>query len=332
MADDKLSQNDIDELLKAISSGKPEDIAPKAPIRNIKEYDFRTPSKFGKEHLRSLEMIFDSYARALSSFLTGYLRTSTAITVASAEQVIYKEFTNTLINPVVLAMIDFSPLKGTILMELSSHIGFSIIDRILGGPGLALKRMRDFSEIEIILLERVVSQTLNYLVGPWENVENLTPRLEKIETNSQFAQVIDPNETTALVTLEIKVGSVEGFINFVIPHKVIEPRMDRLNTRRWFMQNLATEEEDAEYGEQLEEQLQKANIPVRAIIGKTKITVGEFAGLQAGDIIQLDSYVDSDLIVTVGNLYKFKAKPGVSRGKNAVKITSLLDEEELHGG
>jgi len=331
--DEKLSQSQIDELLKAFSSpGGSETIqAVPEPTQIAKEYDFRNPQKFSKEQLRSIELIFDTFARNLSSYLTGYLRVPTEIAVASAEQVIFKEFSNTLVNPVIMSMVNFHPLRGTIIMELSAHIGFAMIDRILGGPGMSIKKIRDFSEIEVILLERLVNHTLGFLVEPWKNVVEITPRLEHIETNSQFAQVIAPNETTALVTLEIRVGGLQGFLNFVIPHLVIEAYMDRLNTRLWFMQNLHDDDVE-DYAGNLEEKLERTIMPIRAIIGKTRITVGEFASLRVGDFITLDSYVDSDLIVTVGDQYKFKAKPGVSRGKNAIKITSLINEEELTGG
>ena len=330
--DEKLSQSQIDELLKAFSSGREDSVQTVSEVtKTAKEYDFRNPQKFSKEQLRSIELIYDSFARNLGSYLTGYLRVPTDITVASAEQVVFKEFANTLVNPVIMSMVNFTPLRGTIVLELGAHIGFAMIDRILGGPGMALKKNRDFTEIEIILLERIINHTLGFLVEPWRNVVEISPRLERIETNSQFAQVISPNETTALVTLEIKIGGLKGFMNFVIPHLVLEGYMEKLNTRLWFMQKMQDDNVE-NYAASMEERLERTIVPVKAIVGKTRISVGEFAGLRVGDYITLDSYVNSDLIVTVGDLYKFKAKPGVSRGKNAVKITSLINEEELTGG
>lgn len=331
--DEKLSQSQIDELLKAFSSGGVDIEQPAADAaKSVKGYDFRDPKKFSKEQLRSIELIFDGFARNLSSYLTGYLRVPTEINVSNAEQVIFKEFSNTLVNPVIMSMVNFGKnLRGTIVMELSAHVGFAMIDRILGGPGLALKRNREFTEIEVILLERIVNHTLGFLVEPWRNVVEIDPKLERIETNSQFAQVVAPNETTALVTLDIKVGELRGFMNFVIPHMVIETHMEKLNTRLWFMQKMQ-DDESANYTANLEDRLEKSMIPVKAIVGKTRITVGEFASLRVGDYLTLDSYVDSDMIITVGDLYKFKAKPGVSRGKNAIKITALLNEEELSSG
>jgi flagellar motor switch protein FliM len=213
------------------------------------------------------------------------------------------------------------------VLELSTNIGYAIIDRILGGPGFGISKIRDFTEIEKILLTRVLTQLLSFLPEPWDNVAPVRPRLDKIETNSQFAQIIAPTEMAALVTLSIKVGSIEGMLNFVIPHMSIEKFMDRLNTRFWFA--TVGEEEDAErHRAEVEERLKATSVPIKAIIGKTRIAVSDFVDIQIGDIIPLDSYVSSDMQIYVGNLLKFTAKPGVARGRNAVQITSVIEREE----
>lgn len=332
MADgDILSQAEIDALLAQLSSGD-EDviITPAASTKEARNYDFANPRKFNKEQLRTLENIFDIYARAVSSFLTGYLRTASHLEVASAEQILYRDFNLTLVNPVILSMVELTPLKGTTVVELSNNIGYAIIDRILGGPGLGLKKLRDFSEIEKILLERFMLQLLGFLPEPWENVLTIRPKLEKIETNSQFAQIISPNEMVALVVLNIKIGSAEGMLSFCLPHLVMEPIMEKLYTKFWYLQR---EEENKEaYRSKIEVELEKAMVPVSAVMGKTNIMVSEFVNLQVGDIIKLDSYTNSDVNVMIGNLTKFHAKPGISRGKNAIQITSLIEKEEKANG
>jgi len=323
-----LSQNEIDDLLRAFSQGEldVEDIKADSNERQVKVHDFARPSKFSKEKLRTLEIIFDNYARLISSYLSGYLRTHTQVEVINAEQLMYSEFTNSLANPVILSIVDFAPLKGSIVLELSAKIGYCIIDRILGGKGETLQKLRDFSEIEKILLERIIHQLLGFMKEPWENVVEIKPKLEKIETNSQFAQIIAPNEIIALVTLSIKIGEVEGFINICIPYIVVEPIMDKLNTKYWF--GSAEEDNGDIYKEKIESSLDYAKVPVKATLGRTYITVGEFIALQAGDVIKIDSFVNSDLDIAIGNLLKFHAKPGVRKGKNAIQITSIVRREE----
>ena len=324
---DILSQNEIDALLKALNQGDGESISiTEEHTKTAKKYDFKTPSKFNKEQLRTMEIIFDNYIRLASSFLTAYLRTAIQMEVVDTSQTAFKEFSNSLMSPDILGIIQLKPLKGSIILEISPSIGYSIIDRVLGGSGLGLKRLRDFSEIEKVLLERVINHMLAYLPESWENVIGLAPKLDKLETSPQFVQFVAPSEIVALVTISAKIGPTEGFINFCLPNLVIEPVVDKLYTKYWF--NIPTDDNLDVYHEKIEIQLEKTNAPVNAIIGSTIITVEDFINLQVGDIIPLDTYINSDIKVLVGNLHKFYAKPGLSRGRNAVQITSLVRKEE----
>ena len=92
-----LSQSEIDSLLAALSSGEldVEDMQEKDE-RQAKNYDFTRPAKFSKEHLRTLNMIFDHYGRLLSTNLPVYLRKNVQVSVASSETVTFAEFSNAL--------------------------------------------------------------------------------------------------------------------------------------------------------------------------------------------------------------------------------------------
>ena len=326
-----LSQSEIDELLRSLSEGNVDldEAATSSRDRGSKPimpYDFARPQKVNKEQQRTLEIIYDSYARSLGSFLSGYLRTNVSIDVLSAEQVTFNEFSNALTSPCILSIVELAPLKGSIIFEISANIGYAVIDRVLGGPGTGIKQLRDFSEIEKILLERVVTHMLTPLPAAWENVKEIRPRLGQIETNSQFAQIIAPTETTALVTMSIKIGTVEGLMNFCLPVPVIEPILDRLYTRYWFTQ--AKADDGVEYGEDLQTKIEQADINISAVVGRTSIMVSDFVNMTIGDVLVLDSFTDCDFEIFVGPLRKFYAKPGISRGRNAIQITKLIQREE----
>ena len=201
---DTLSQAEIDNLLNALNNGELDaDELNNTPEKSIRNYDFARPSKFSKDHLRTLEIIFENYGRLMSTNLPAYLRKNIQVEVMNAEANTYSEFSNALSNPVLLGVVNFAPLEGNIIIELASNLGFAIVDRMLGGGGNPLEHSRDFTEIELIILERVLEVCTNLLVDPWESVVELEPRLERIETNSQFAQFISPSEMTAIVTMNI---------------------------------------------------------------------------------------------------------------------------------
>ena len=324
---DVLSQNEIDNLLQALSSGEldVEEIK-ESDEKQVKDYNFARPSKFSKEHLRTLEIIFEHYGRLLSTNLPVYLRKSVQVDVMNSEAVTYSEFSNALSNPVLLGIVNFDPLPGNIILEMASNLGYAIVDRMLGGRGEALDKVREFSEIELLVIERVLVVCVNLMQEPWENVTKVTPHLERIETNSQYAQIISPSEMIAIVTINIKIGDVEGLMNVCLPFFTLEDVMDKLNTKYWF--STMQENRDENYEEYVEALIRKVDIPIRAVLGKTTISVADFTNLQIGDCIRLDAKVDTDMDVYVGNIKKFKALPGANGDTYAVRVTSVIREEE----
>ena len=328
---DILSQNEIDELLKALNTGEIDvrQMQTTTEEKKIKNHDFRKPNKFAKDHLRTLEIIHENYSRLVSNFLSAYLRTLAQVEVISVEELTYYEFNNSISNPAVLGVIDFSPLPGSVVMELAPNVVFSLIDRILGGNGATSQKIREYTEIELAIIERIIAQLLNLMREPWENVAQIKPRLEKIETNAQFAQVISPNEMTALVTLSARIGEVEGMINLCIPYPVLESIITKLSTKFWFSMREKAFTEESKIA--LEKKIEFTKIPVRAVLGNAILTVADLVELQIGDVIQLDTNSNQDLRVYVGDIYKFIARPGVRKNKVAIKVTGVIREEEENG-
>ena len=124
----------------------------------------------------------------------------------------------------------------------------------------------------------------------------------------------------------VKIGDVEGLMNVCLPFFTLESVMDRLNTKYWFSNMQKMDEED--YEQFIEVMIRKVDVPVKAVLGKSVITVQDFVNIQVGDIIRLDSKVDDELDVYVGNIKKFSAVPGASKESYAVRVTSVNREEE----
>ena len=322
-----LSQAEIDALLKAMSEGEVDtDTMQQGNEKKIKDYDFSRPTKFSKEHLRTLEFIFEHYARLISTNLPVYLRKSVQVSVMNSESSTYNEFTNSLSSPIILGIINFAPLNGSAIMEVDTNLGYAMLDRMLGGNGVPLEKSREFSEIEQIIIQKILVMFTQLLREPWKNVIELSPVLNRMETNAQFAQVIAPGDMVAIVTLSLKIGDIEGFMNICLPFFTLEDVMDKLNTKYWY--STMQENRDENYEAYVESMIRKVDVPIRAVLGKSTISVSDFMNLQVGDCIRLDSGVDQDMNIYVGNIKKFTALPGTERDSYAVRITSGIREEE----
>lgn len=320
-----LSQGEIDSLLEALSAGEVDVKEIKEETeKKVKKYDFKIPKKLAKDQLRTLHMMYENFARLLNTFFSGYLRTYVQMDILSVEELSYYEFSNSISNPAMLSIVDFAPLPGEMILEISHRLCFSIIDRILGGDGEYDVGTRTFTEIELTILKKLVNQIIKLFIDPWENVIELDPKLNKIETNSQFAQIVSPNETVALITIKSQVGDTEGLINICMPHLLLEPILSKLSTKFWFSNNTKKITPDEE--ELLKGRLKKASVEVSCVIDETFITVEDFLMLQEGDVITLEKSTEDVLEVRIGDKTKYLGKPGKINKNLAVRITKVIEE------
>ena len=190
MADEVLSQSEIDKLLSALSEGSvdTEELKNEESQKKVKAYDFKRPDKFSKDQIRTLYMLHESFARLLNTYLSTHLRTMVSIDVASVEQLTYQEFVQSLANPSVISILAVPPLKGNIIVEVNTEIAFAFIDRVFGGAGKSGVKVRVLTEIEEAVMKRFVETAVGHLKEAWSNVVEFFPTIEATESNPQFTQ------------------------------------------------------------------------------------------------------------------------------------------------
>jgi len=328
-----LSQEEIDQLLTAINAGdtEPEDLRPAADTRKIKIYDFKRPDKFSKEQIRTISMMHDTFARLTTTSLSAQLRSMVHVHVASVDQLTYEEFIRSIPTPTTLAIINMDPLKGNAILEIDPAVTFSIIDRLFGGTGEGTKAQHELTDIETSVMEGIIVRILGNMREAWTQVIDLRPRLGQIDTNPQFAQIVPPTDMVVLVTLETKVGDVEGMINFCIPYLTIEPIIGKLSTQFWFSTvHRGTTTENLNV---LKDKLATVDVKVVAEIGKISIPIREVLSLQVGDTVRLyNTKVGDPYSLNIGDRKKFLCRPGVIGKKMAVQIIKKivdLEQEEF---
>ncbi|WP_028974883.1 flagellar motor switch protein FliM [Spirochaeta cellobiosiphila] len=325
-----LSQDEIDQLLTAISSGdyENEEIHHQTDQKKIKIYDFKRPDKFSKEQIRTVSSMHEAFARLTTTSLSAQLRSLVNVHVASVDQLTYEEFIRSIPNPTTLAVINMDPLKGSAILEIDPAVTFSILDRLFGGPGEGSKISRDLTEIEQSVMEGIIVRILGNMREAWSQVIDLRPRLGQIEVNPQFAQIVPPTEMVVLVTLETKLGEVEGMMNFCIPYLTIEPIISKLSAQYWYSsvrRGATTENLNI-----LRDSLSTISVALVAEIGRMNLNMRDVISLQPGDVIRLpNTNINDPLMLNIGDRTKFHCRPGIVGNKVAVQITKKLEDVEV---
>ncbi|MDI6870360.1 MAG: flagellar motor switch protein FliM [Bacillota bacterium] len=322
---DVLSQDEIDALLSALSTGevKPEDVRNEESKRRVKVYDFRRPDKFSKDQLRTIEFMHENYARLLSTSLATYLRTIVDVHLIAVQQMTYGEFVQSLPSPTIISVFNLAPL-GTGILEMNPELGLMMVERLLGGKLRLPEKGRELTDIEQTILRRIVVRCLGHLKEAWRNVAEVEGQFERMELNPHFVQVVAPNQMVVLVTLSVKSEENEGFINLCFPDTLLEPVLSKLTAHFWWAS--ARQSLSPQVLEALRRRVEQTRVEMVAILGQTPLSVGEILDLQRGDVIALNTRRDGLLNVRVGNRVKFRARPGVVGSKLAVEIAAVVRE------
>lgn len=324
-----LSQAEIDALLSALSTttesnssnvSKNEEMHKK----KVRVYDFKRPNKFSKEQIHTLQAIHENYSRLLATFFAAHFRTVVQINVHSVEQLTYEEFIRSLPNPTNINIFQMDPLAGNAIMEINPLLVFTMIDRLFGGIGEPLEKVRGLTDIERSVIEKVVQRSLGILKEAWENIVEFHPKVDVMETNPQFTQIVSPTEMVVLITLEAKIGENTGLINLCIPFIVLEPIISKLSAHFWFAGT--AKEATIEHIQMLQKRIEGTKITLSAVLGHAQISLGELLEIHPGDVVQLNKNITSPIEIMVGNKVKFTGNPGLMGSKMAVQITTVLKE------
>lgn len=323
---DVLSQSEIDALLNALSDGQvdAEEMKITKTQKRIRVYDFKRPNKFSKDQIHSLQNIYESFCRGLTTYFSGHLHSIIECRVLSIEQITYDEFIRSLSSPTVLGLFSLDPLEGTVLMEVSPTLAFTVVDRLLGGVGQGSEKNRDLTEIERTIVEHRLTQIIDLTEEAWAEVYQLKPHFVSMETNPQFTQIVAPNEMIVLVTLEVKVGEALGMINICLPYLVLEPILDKLST--FFLFSTKAKVTSPEQVQAIRQKIEWAKVDMVTFLGQTEILVRDLLDLAPGDVIPLNQLVNEPLPVYVGEFMKFKSIPGLNGEHLAVQITEIVKE------
>jgi flagellar motor switch protein FliM len=287
-------------------------------------YDFRRPIKLSREHVRTLQIAFETYARSCGTLLTTRLRVVSNVTLAAVEQLNYDEYVASLNNPTVVAVVTIDPLPGSILLEMSSAAAMTSIDHMLGGPGGAQPE-RPLTEVEMPLLRGLLERMLGELRYAFEQLVDIEPKLREIEYNAQFLRSHQPGDAVVIASFDMKIGTEECVASICLPFNTILPVLERET-----MVELTPAERSAKAVafRNLTAGLSAAPIDVAVRFQPIRMRTDDIVDLQPGDVVPLGHPTSRPLEVTVNDTTFAHAVPGNQGARLACLVVPSPKEEK----
>lgn len=331
---DALSQHQIDELFESLNNeGQDEENDVEVKEKRIKNYNFKMPQKFTKEDLKLIRDIYEQYSRLVASYITGITRLYCHAKVLHVEEQKYYEFNNSLEDYVMMGVValnfdnqDIMDAECTI--QFSNAITFSLIDRLMGGPGQTFEISRDFTEIEVSIIRTILEKMTVFLQEAWSGYININPSLARIETNARLTKSIAPDEIIVTATLEIELNKRKSLMTISIPAINMEEIITNFSGRYTTISKRSVDDERRmEQRSNIMKGVKNSNLTMRTILAETKIDLSDILSLRINDIIPLDVPITQNAMIKINNVQWFTAKPGISNNKKAIKIIDVCNKK-----
>lgn len=319
MADNFLSQDEVDALLKGVNGDQDEAQAPEDKS-GVRPYNLATQERIVRGRMPTLEIINERFGRLLRIGLFNFLRRSAEVSIGPVRVSKYSEFIRNLVVPTNLNLVHMKPLRGTALMVLDPSLVFLLVDNLFGGDGRFHTRVegRDFTQTEQRIIQRILNIVFESYAKSWEPVYPVQFEYIRSEMNTQFANIATPNEVVVSITFTIELGSISGEMHFCFPYSMLEPIRDLLTSS---LQG-ETLEMDKRWIRLMTQQIQTAEVELVADLGVAKSTLGAILNMKVGDMIPLA--LTQIVEAKVDGVPVMECSYGTLNGQYALRVEKLI--------
>jgi flagellar motor switch protein FliM len=324
MADEILSQEEVDALLKGVTGEADEPEEEESASGGVRPYNLASQDRIVRGRMPTMEVINERFARQFRIGLFNFMRRTAEISVGPVKVMKYSEFIRNLIVPTNLNLVHIKPLRGTALLIFDPNLVFLVVDSMFGGDGRFHMRVegRDFTPTEQRIIQRMLEVAFEELKRSWEPVFKVEFEYVRSEMNTQFANIATPSEVVVTTSFNIELGEGGGNFHICMPYAMIEPIRDLLYG------SLQGErmEVDERWAKVLTKQIQNAEVDLVAKLGETSVTLGQILNLKVGDVISLD--IPEAVIAEVDEVPVLECKYGVLNGQYALKVNRVLSPSD----
>jgi len=324
-----LSQEEVDALLRGISDGEIETgVADLHEPTDVLTYDLTSQDRIIRGRMPTLEMTNEKFSRMFRTTLSSLLRKVTSVSAISTDMVKFGEFLKMVPVPTSMHLFKMEPLRGSALIIVESKIIFMLVDIIFGGSGKNAYKIegREFTAIENNIIKKVVLSALGDLEKAWQTLSNVKMTYLRSEINPQFVHMVPPTDVVIVSNFEIEVEYSSGIISLCIPYSTLEPLRDRLQAGYQSEQL----EVDKTWMNRFKSGLFSSKVAVTSSLGNAQLNAGEVVNLKKGDVILLDQYVTDPVNVFIEEVLKFKGRPVIYKGNQAVQISQIILSDEVN--
>ena len=324
MAQDFLSQDEVDALLKGVTGEVDEPEESSEEGGGVRNYNLGTQERIVRGRMPTMELINERFARYLRIGLFNYMHRNAEISVGPIKVQKYSEFIRNLVVPTNLNLVSAKPLRGTALFIFDPNLVFLVVDNMFGGDGRFHTRVegRDFTQTEQRIIQGMLGVVFAEYGRSWKPVHELNFEYIRSEMNSQFANIATPSEIVVSTTFSIEFGGSAAEMHICFPYSMLEPIRDVLYSSMQSDQ-LST---DRRWITTLRQQLQGAEVELVAELTHATVSLGQVQKMKVGDVIPVA--IPEAIIAKVDGTPLMECRFGQQQEQYSIRVERFIAQDK----
>ena len=316
MADEILSQEEIDALLHGVDDGDIETETDEGSENSdFTSYDLTSQDRIVRGRMPTLELINERFARHTRVSLFNMLRRSAEVSIGGVQVQKFGEYIQTLYVPTSLNMVRVQPLRGMALFVLEAKLVFKLVDNFFGGDGHHAKiEGREFTPTELRVVQMLLEQAFKDLEEAWKPLFEMKFDCVGSEVNPAMANIVSPSEAVIVSSFHIELDGGGGDMHITLPYSMIEPIKDILDSGM----TGDVHEVDERWIKALRRDILRASVDLECTVVEKQMSLRDIIDLKQGDVIPVD--IPETLTLRANGVPIYKTRMGTSRGNLGLEI------------
>lgn len=278
------------------------------------------------ERLPMLEVVFDRFARMLSTSLRNFTSDNVDVDIHSLTSLRFGDYINSIPMPALLSVFKAVEWENLGIITYNGSIVYSMVDVLFGGrksnKPIRIEG-RPYTSIEQGIVKQISDIILIDMGSSFDPVSPATFQFERIETNPRFATIAHPSDTVILLQLRVDMEERGGNIEIMFPMSTLEP-IKKLLSQSFIGEQFG---KDSVWESYLGKEIYHTDVTLEVILGNKKVNLRNLMNLQPGTTIVFDNSPDDDITVMCQGITVFKGNIGCVDENVAVLVNKVINKK-----
>jgi flagellar motor switch protein FliM len=288
----------------------------------IKKYDFLAAEQLSAEQAHVLREVNALAASCLADLLKEHSRSPAEIEAGETTQVAAPDLKSKQWGSEVVVAFNTADESSQALLVVDNKLALLLVDCTLGGASTSAAADRPLTELERQVFAHAAEALILQYAQAWSKLVSFSPQVVEVKSSAPTDESLSQTSRAIVTEFSVTIDQFQAKMLFYLLLPGCDKLIEKLNSQRWAANRATLRAEDRQKVARI---LSQVDLPVRALLGKTKISVSDWVSISVGDVICLDLQEAHQVrLLTCAN-QAFLGEPVSMDGELGVRVSCQLD-------